>query len=104
MISNKKSIISIISIFGHLAYVILISIVVIAAASVDDVLAISGFTILLGITFKPHQDLLTIIFQGPKEAVIGLLFGVGWGILVILLPGIQFWTFFEEKEFRVGSS
>ena len=33
---------------------------------------------------------MTIIFQGPKEAVIGLLFGVGWGILVILLPGIFF--------------
>ena len=51
---------------------------VIAAASVDDVLAISGFTILLGITFKPEQDLLTVILQGPKEALIGLLFGVGW--------------------------
>ena len=36
---------------------------VIAAASVDDVLAISGFTILLGITFKPSQDLVSIIFQ-----------------------------------------
>jgi NhaP-type Na+/H+ or K+/H+ antiporter len=60
---------------------------VIAAASVDDVLAISGFTILLGITFKPHQDLLAIVFQGPKEALIGLLFGVGWALLAILLPG-----------------
>lgn len=36
---------------------------VIAAASVDDVLAISGFTILLGITFKPDADLVAIIFQ-----------------------------------------
>lgn len=60
---------------------------VIAAASVDDVLAISGFTILLGITFKPHQDLLTIIFQGPKEAIIGLLFGVIWALLAVFFPG-----------------
>merc|ERR1719322_1086551 len=60
---------------------------VIAAASVDDVLAISGFTILLGITFKPDQDLLTVVFQGPKEAIIGLLFGIGWAFLSILFPG-----------------
>ena len=60
---------------------------VIAAASVDDVLAISGFTILLGITFKPEQDLLTVILQGPKEALIGLLFGVGWALLVAFFPG-----------------
>ncbi len=40
---------------------------VIAAASVDDVLAISGFTILLGITFKPNVDLLTIILQVKQK-------------------------------------
>lgn len=60
---------------------------VIAAASVDDVLAISGFTILLGITFKPNQDILTVIFQGPKEALIGLLFGVFWALLATFFPG-----------------
>ena len=60
---------------------------VIAAASVDDVLAISGFTILLGITFKPHQDLITIIFQGPKEVAIGLLVGMFLAFLVVFLPG-----------------
>ena len=46
-----------------------------------------GFTILLGITFKPDQDLLTVVFQGPKEAIIGLLFGIGWAFLSILFPG-----------------
>ena len=46
-----------------------------------------GFTILLGITFKPEQDLLTVVFQGPKEAVIGLLFGIAWALLVTLFPG-----------------
>ena len=60
---------------------------VIAAASVDDVLAISGFTILLGITFKPNQDIITVVFQGPKEAVIGLLFGLFWALLVVAFPG-----------------
>ena len=28
-----------------------------------------------------------MIFQGPKEAVIGLLFGIGWALLAILFPG-----------------
>lgn len=59
---------------------------VIAAASVDDVLAISGFTILLGITFKPDADLVSIIFQGPLEALVGLLFGTAYGALVAFLP------------------
>ena len=59
---------------------------VIAAASVDDVLAISGFTILLGITFKPDADLVSIIFQGPLEALVGLVFGTAYGALVAFLP------------------
>ena len=59
---------------------------VIAAASVDDVLAISGFTILLGITFKPDADLVAIIFQGPLEALVGLVFGAAYGALVAFLP------------------
>ncbi len=80
---------------------------VIAAASVDDVLAISGFTILLGVTFKPDLNLAAAIFQvrllksraardlapfaaffqGPAEALVGLLVGIVWGAMVSLLPG-----------------
>ena len=42
---------------------------VIAAASVDDVLAISGFTILLGITFKSSEETSTasLVFQVSKR-------------------------------------
>ena len=36
---------------------------VIAASSVDDVLAISAFTVLLGITFKPNTNLVGVILQ-----------------------------------------
>jgi hypothetical protein len=36
---------------------------VIAASSIDDVLAISAFTILLGITFKPTADIVAVVFQ-----------------------------------------
>ncbi len=59
----------------------------IAAASVDDVLAISVFTILLGVTFNTNQDnLYQLILQGPLEAIVGVLGGFIWGILVIFLP------------------
>ncbi len=84
---------------------------VIAAASVDDVLAISGFTILLGITFDPNLNLAAALLrvmteqtvkrfkvlgfflktkkllQGPAEALVGLLVGIAWGALVSILPG-----------------
>ena len=59
---------------------------VIAAASVDDVLAISCFTILLGITFNPSNDLASVVLQGPLEAFIGLVWGVAWGGLAVYLP------------------
>jgi len=36
---------------------------VIAASSIDDVLAISAFTVILGITFKPNTDLVAVVFQ-----------------------------------------
>lgn len=59
---------------------------VIAAASVDDVLAISCFTILLGVTFNANAVLWKVILQGPLEAVVGLVWGVVWGALVIFFP------------------
>ena len=70
---------------------------VIAAASVDDVLAISGFTILLGITFKPDQNIYATIFQGPKEAIIGLLFGIGKYKFFVILRN----CFDKNKEFFI---
>ena len=59
---------------------------VIAAASIDDVLAISCFTILLGVIFNPSGDLTRTILQGPLEVVVGLLYGVTWAVLTIFLP------------------
>jgi len=59
---------------------------VIAAASVDDVLAISCFTIILGINFNSNADLASMILQGPLEALVGLIWGLGWGALAIILP------------------
>jgi len=60
---------------------------VIAAASVDDVLAISAFTIILGITFNSQESSLAmLILQGPMEALVGVVWGVVWGALMVVLP------------------
>ena len=59
---------------------------VIAACSADDVVAISGFGIFLGITFNSDAPILNLVFHGPIEVAIGLSFGVFWGILVQWIP------------------
>jgi len=59
---------------------------VIAACSADDVVAISGFGIFLGITFNADAPILKLIFHGPIEVAIGLSFGLFWGILAQWIP------------------
>jgi len=59
---------------------------VIAAASIDDVLAISCFTILLGVTFNPSDDIARTVLQGPIEVIVGIIYGVVSGILCTYLP------------------
>eukprot|EP00118_Oscarella_pearsei_P008517 m.44309 g.44309 ORF g.44309 m.44309 type:complete len:808 (+) comp33513_c0_seq7:85-2508(+) len=65
---------------------------VIAAASVDDVLAISGFGISLGLAFS-EGNLIFNIFRGPLELVLGL----GGGILI----GVVSWLF-PSKDMSSG--
>ncbi|XP_043228018.1 sodium/hydrogen exchanger 9B2-like isoform X2 [Amphibalanus amphitrite] len=59
---------------------------VIAAASVDDVLAISGFGVLLGVNFS-RGALTEKLLSGPLEVVMGLGYGVVGGVLLWYLPG-----------------
>ena len=59
---------------------------VIAACSADDVVAISGFGIFLGITFNVNASLTKLIFHGPIEVAIGLAFGLFWGMLAQWIP------------------
>ena len=59
---------------------------VIAAASIDDVLAISCFTILVGVIFNPSNDLARTVLQGPIEVIVGLVYGVLYGLLAVYLP------------------
>jgi len=59
---------------------------VIAACAADDVVAISGFGIFLGLTFSFGAPLWKLILHGPIEVVIGVSFGVFWGILAQWVP------------------
>ncbi|ESP00110.1 hypothetical protein LOTGIDRAFT_63379, partial [Lottia gigantea] len=58
---------------------------VIAAGSLDDVIAISGFGIALGIAFSEGNLAMTLI-HGPIEAVAGLAFGLIFGVTLWYLP------------------
>lgn len=59
---------------------------VIAACSADDVVAISGFGIFMGLTFSAGKPLWELILHGPIEVVIGVSFGVFWGVLAQWIP------------------
>jgi len=58
---------------------------IMAAASVDNVINISGFGIMLGITFS-KGSLIMQIFQGPIDVLIGLSYGIGLGLISLYLP------------------
>ncbi|KAH9519772.1 Sodium/hydrogen exchanger 9B2 [Bulinus truncatus] len=58
---------------------------VIAAASVDDILAITGFGVLLGITFSTG-DIVWTLSKGPLEVIIGVVYGVVGGIVLWYIP------------------
>lgn len=58
---------------------------VIAAASVDDVLAITGFGVVLGIAFTQGDLALTIV-KGPLEALLGVAFGCLVGVFLWYFP------------------
>jgi len=59
---------------------------VISACAADDVVAISGFGIFLGISFNENADTLQLAMHGPIEVAIGLAFGLGWGLLAQWIP------------------
>ncbi|XP_033644443.1 sodium/hydrogen exchanger 9B2-like [Asterias rubens] len=69
---------------------------VIAAASCDDVLAISAFGVILGAAFATG-DLVYNIFRGPLELVIGVAFGCISGVVLWYLPD-RFQTSFVMRQ------
>jgi solute carrier family 9B (sodium/hydrogen exchanger), member 1/2 len=60
--------------------------VIIAVTSVNDILAIFFFGVLCGIIFT-SGDLSQKIIQGPAGIVIGCVFGMVSGLMVLFLPG-----------------
>lgn len=58
-----------------------ISTLVIAASSIDDILSISVFGVLMTSIFTPGGDLTMSFLQGPLELVGGLLGGCVWGCI-----------------------
>ncbi|XP_024086022.1 sodium/hydrogen exchanger 9B2-like isoform X2 [Cimex lectularius] len=67
-----------------------ISTLVIAASSLDDIVAISVFGVFLSIIFSPagHQDgkMLEQLSQGPIEMLLGLVLGIFWGLVAAFIP------------------
>ncbi|KAL8591353.1 hypothetical protein ACOMHN_052619 [Nucella lapillus] len=58
---------------------------VMAASSIDDVLAITGFGVLTGITFS-SGDLAWNLLKGPVEAIVGTLVGIVLGVTLWYVP------------------
>ncbi|XP_046675876.1 sodium/hydrogen exchanger 9B2-like isoform X3 [Homalodisca vitripennis] len=64
-----------------------IATLVIAASSMDDVLAISIYGICLSMIFSTgNSNLSQQLLQGPLEMVIGLAIGIVWGLLTAVIP------------------
>ncbi|GFR84744.1 mitochondrial sodium/hydrogen exchanger 9B2-like [Elysia marginata] len=58
---------------------------VIAAASIDDVLAITGFGVMLGIAFSSGNIAWTLA-KGPLEAIVGVGIGIVGGLILWYIP------------------
>lgn len=56
-----------------------ISTLVIAASSIDDILSISAFGVIMSAIFTPESDMTMAILQGPLELLGGLIGGGVWG-------------------------
>ncbi|XP_022174709.1 sodium/hydrogen exchanger 9B2-like isoform X2 [Myzus persicae] len=62
-----------------------INTLVIAASSLDDIVSISAFGVLLGIVFSTG-NLTSKIVQGPEDVCIGTALGLVWGFLLMFVP------------------
>ncbi|XP_015790562.1 sodium/hydrogen exchanger 9B2-like [Tetranychus urticae] len=71
---------------------------VIASSSVDDVLAITGFDVVLSFAFvRPDSSLVWNLVKGPGEALIGLIMGTLTGIFLWYFPRCS-WKDLDSEE------
>ena len=61
---------------------------IIAAASIDNVIAITGFSVSFSLAFTntDQSSLVWALLKGPTEAVIGIMFGIIVGFLLWYIP------------------
>lgn len=78
-----------------------ISTIVIAAASFDDLVAISGYGIFYGMIFNEGTTLQNIT-HGPIEFVLGIVFGILWGIVTAWIPHPEDKHLIAKRVFLVG--
>ncbi|XP_050538588.1 sodium/hydrogen exchanger 9B2-like [Daktulosphaira vitifoliae] len=57
----------------------------IAGSSLDDIVSISAFGVLLGLAIS-EGDLINKIVQGPIDVCIGIVIGLLWGAVLIFVP------------------
>ena len=57
-----------------------------AASSVDDILAISGVMICIRLVFDSTSPLIWILVKGPMEALIGVMSGIIIGLILWYVP------------------
>jgi len=62
---------------------------VIAAASIDDVAAIAGYSVAIGIAFDTGGNIAFTIIRGPLEVIIGILYGIVIGLMLWLVPNFK---------------
>ncbi|XP_072157033.1 sodium/hydrogen exchanger 9B2 isoform X3 [Bemisia tabaci] len=81
-----------------------IATMVIAASSLDDVVAISAFGLCLSLVLDEKDSNLVLKFiKGPAEAIGGLIIGTLWGILVGYLPHQKEQILTVRRAFLVGA-
>ncbi|CAH8509857.1 unnamed protein product [Dicrocoelium dendriticum] len=59
---------------------------VVAAASLDDVISITGFGVALAVGLSTGESLVATLFWGPVEALLGAAFGASVGLLLCFFP------------------
>ena len=58
----------------------------IAASSADDVVAISGFGIFVGLTFFKDALMVQLMMHGPLKVLLVVSFGTLWGLMAQWIP------------------
>jgi len=56
-----------------------------AASSVDDVLAITGFTLVMAVVLA-HGSLVWTLVKAPLDLALGLLLGLVFGLALLAMP------------------